>query len=445
MAEQREGINVSVSTLQDYLQALMGRIGLLALDDDQIAMLKLDFKKIRRPLLVIGPPATGKTEGTIAAIEKANRSLPESKQFGFKKIQLGQLVVGDLTGIPVVVSEGNVRRVLTDDLPQNDPTKPDYQEHGVLFLDEITTVDEAQMQPALGLADGSRSIGTYKLPEHWLVVAAGNGPESSNFMRLDDVMLTRFRTFNVLPDYKYWRKYAESIDIVEEILAFLDFNNDAFYREITTDMDQVGKAHAASRTWEMLSDEIKKYTAPINELTGLSAEHMKLLQQTLNWDIWDYDNILQVADGCIGTQTAREFAAFMRFREKVSYDPKKILAGTEKEPDLDMAEEVFHIIMERCVRQLKEDLKDKGKASKVDGGDWNYPKECFEETANFINWLMHFETTSYDKCLQAFVMARGSSEDIVNILVNSAFESYCPSYSAFLERNYEYFIENQIS
>ena len=70
-----------------------------------------------------------------------------------------------------------------------------------------------------------------------------------------------------------------------------------------------------------------------------------------------------------------------------------------------MPKEVFHIITERCVKQLIKDVQGKGKESKVDGGDWNYPKECFEE----------------------------------------AFESYCPPYSDFLGRNYEYFLENSIS
>ena len=112
-----------------------------------------------------------------------DKEMPKDKQFGFKKIQLGKLVVGDLTGIPVVMPDGTVKRVHVPDLPPNDPKDPNFKEYGVLFLDEITTVDEAQMQPALGLADSSRDMGEYKLPEHWLVVAAGNGPDCTNFMR----------------------------------------------------------------------------------------------------------------------------------------------------------------------------------------------------------------------------------------------------------------------
>ena len=381
----------------------------------------------------MGIGGTSKTASVTWCVNRINKTIPEvEKQFDFKPIKLGQLIVGDLTGIPIPMPDGTVKRVMCDDLPESDPTKPGYREYGVLFLDEITTVNEAQMQPALGLADDSRSIGTYKLPEHWLVVAAGNGPECSNFMRLDDVMISRFEVFDTVTDYKEdFRPWAQNEGrIREEIIAFLNFD-DSYFTKVISDPNlhdpKIGHSYSVARTWKNLNSSIKIYM----------SQH--------KGEFWPQEEIAHRASRLIGKDAANAFAAFCAFRSKVDYDPKKILAGTEKDPDMDMAKEVFHIITERCVKQLIKDLAGKGKESKVDGGDWTYPKECFDEVANFTNWLLHFETTNLENCLQAFVLLREGSDDIVNILVNSSFESICPAYSEFLAKNYEYFINNTIS
>lgn len=431
--ENEYDLNVEKSKMSEFRDALMGRLGQLCLSDEELEALDLTLDEVRFPMLVLGVGGTSKTASVIACVNRINKTIQdEDKKFGFKSIKLGQLVVGDLTGIPVVMPDGTVKRVMCDDLPEADPTKPDFKEYGVLFLDEITTVDEAQMQPALGLADDSRSIGTYKLPEHWFVVAAGNGPDCSNFMRLDDVMISRFEVFDTVTEYKEdFRQWAQTEGhIREEIIAFLNFDDSHFTKPISDPSvhdPKIGHSYSAARPWKNLNSAIKIYM----------SQH--------KGEFWPQEEIAHRASRIIGKITANDFAAFCAFRSKVDYDPKKILAGTEKDPDMDMPKEVFHIITERCVKQLIKDLAGKGKESKVDGGDWSYPKECFEEVANFVIWLMNFEQTNLENCLQAFILMREGSEDVVNILVNSVFESYCPVYAQFLERNYEYFIENQIS
>ena len=430
--ENEYDLNVEKSKMSEFRDALMGRLGLLCLSDEELAALELTLEEVRFPMLVLGVGGTSKTASVISCVNRINETITdEKKKFGFKSIKLGQLVVGDLTGIPVVLSDGSVKRVMCDDLPEADPNSPNFKEYGVVFLDEITTVDEAQMQPALGLADDSRSIGTYKLPEHWFVVAAGNGPDCSNFMRLDDVMISRFEVFDTVTDYKEdWRPWAQSNGIIEEIIAFLNFDDSSFTKPISDPSihdPKIGHSYSASRPWKDLNSAIKIY----------KAQHKGAF--------WPQEEIGHRASRIIGKITGYDFAAFCAFREKVDYDPKKILAGTEKAPDMDMPKEVFHIITERCVKLLIKDLDGKGKESQIDGGDWSYPSECFEEVANFVNWIMNFEQTNLENCLQAFILLREGSKDIYNILVNSAFEPYCPSYSDFLGRNYEYFINNSIS
>ena len=182
LEDEREGLNVPQSTLTEFFDDVEGKLalltGLVPYED-----FGLTLEEIRRPMLVVGLPGIGKTCGIISSIKELNKKLPKEKKLGFKKILLGQTVVGSLSGIPVAKPDGSVVRVQIPDLPN--PEKDG--EYGVLFLDEITTADEMQIQPALGLADDSRSLGEYTLPEHWVVIGAGNGPDCTNFVRLDDM------------------------------------------------------------------------------------------------------------------------------------------------------------------------------------------------------------------------------------------------------------------
>ena len=404
MAEVREGLNIEKSSLREFVDALKGRLGLLALSDEELQAYGLDLESVRIPMLVLGTPGVGKTCSVISTVKQVNKELPPDKQFKFKKIQLGKLVVGDLTGIPVVMPDGTVKRVQVPDLPPNDPNDPEFSEYGVLFLDEITTVDEAQMQPALGLADSSRDMGEYKLPEHWLVVAAGNGPDCTNFMRLDDAMLLRFETFDILYNYKTdWRDWAHRNGICEEIIAFLNFDETVCARVESTDMDSVGKGSPNPRTWELLSNNIKIYKA------------------THGGDFYPQDEIAHRASRLIGSKAGREFEAFCAYRQKVDYSPEKI---------------------ENAIMKANEELQ--GKAIEVENGfeDLDYPEECKKMVANFVNWSLPFEQFNFENCIQTFVEIRNTCDDAANILFRNDFGDYCPKFDEFMARNAAYIMSN---
>jgi hypothetical protein len=289
-----------------------------------------------------------------------NSKLPKGKQLGFKKILLGQTVVGSLTGIPVVRPNGEVVRVQLPDLP-NEETDGKY---GVLFLDEITTADEMQIQPALGLADDSRSLGEYTLPEHWIVIGAGNGPDCTNFVRLDDMTLSRFMAYDIEYNYfKDFRPYAHKVGIHEDIIAFLNFKPEACARVESTQMDEAGKLFPCPRTWERLSIELKMRKARGNEV--------------------DPDKMAPFAGRIIGQKAGREFGAFLAFKKNLNYDFGKIFKGTERDPEVGMASETYHIICEGLLSRLKEDLKKYPNTNDV-------PLEMYQKVGNVLKWVLKF-------------------------------------------------------
>ena len=68
-----------------------------------------------------------------------------------------------------------------------------YRE-GILFLDEINCVSETLAPVMLQLLQ-FKKFGTHKVPEGWIIVAAGNPPELNHAVReMDMASLDRVRT-----------------------------------------------------------------------------------------------------------------------------------------------------------------------------------------------------------------------------------------------------------
>lgn len=384
---EAEDVNVPKDNLAEFFDDIEGKlsmlVGLVPYED-----FGLTLDEVRKPVLVLGDPGIGKTCGILSSIREMNKKLDmmaiksatmakgseltdaemkaaveeaKEKHLGFKKILLGQTVVGSLSGIPVARPDGSVVRVQMPDLPNEERDG----KYGVLFLDEITTADEMQIQPALGLADDSRSIGEYTLPEHWIVVAAGNGPQCTNFVRLDDMTISRFMVYDVAYDYKKdFRPFAHKTELNEDIIAFLNFDASACVRVESGEMDEAGKLFPCPRTWGRLSKELK-----MREVRGKRVT---------------VDEMANFAGKIIGTKAGREFAAFLVYKKDMKYDVNKILEGTEEPPEAGMRKETYHIILQSLFRTLQNRVK---KYNDVD----EVPVAEYMAVGNVITWLLKFQ------------------------------------------------------
>lgn len=406
--DEREGLNIPQSTLTEFFEDVEGKLAMLT-DIVDYKTFGLTLEDIRRPLLVVGLPGIGKTCGIISSIKEMNKTLPPNKQLGFKKILLGQTVVGSLSGIPVAQADGSVIRVQIPDLP--DPVRDG--EYGVLFLDEITTADEMQIQPALGLADDSRSLGEYTLPEHWIVIGAGNGPDCTNFVRLDDMTLSRFSAYDISYDYKEdFRPYAHASGIDSDIIAFLNFSPDSCVRVESTDMDSSGKMFPCPRTWERLSTELK-----MRKARGKAVP---------------YEQLANFAGRIVGSKAGREFAAFMAFKKDLKVDPESILNGSAKAPNPNsgMAKETFHILLEGMFKILKDDLK--GNVGKNDV----IPTELYDRIGNLFEWIFSF--VEMENQINAIMEIKHDIPALTSIMFDDDFVSqYAPQIDKFFSDHAE--------
>ena len=127
---------------------------------------------------------------------------------------------------------------------------------GILFLDEINCVSET-LAPMMLQFLQCKTFGNQRLPEGWLIVAAGNPPEYNKSVRdFDVVTLDRVKRIDVEEDFAVWKEYAYRKGLHGAVISYLDIKKDNFYR-IETTVD--GLQFATARGWEDLSELILAY------------------------------------------------------------------------------------------------------------------------------------------------------------------------------------------
>ena len=257
----------------------------------------------QRPVLLIGPPGIGKT----AIMEQVAREcginlvsysithhtrqsaigLPfiERKTFGGREYSVTEYTISEIiASLYEKVEETGIRE-------------------GILFLDEINCVSET-LAPAMLQFLQAKTFGTHKVPDGWVIVAAGNPPEYNKSVReFDVVTLDRVKKIVTEENYKIWREYALSQGIHAAIPAYLDIKPENFYRVQST-VD--GRQFVTARGWEDLSRLILTY-----EKLGIPV---------------DQDVIAQYLQH---PATAKDFAAYLElyYRYEAEYNVDSILCG----------------------------------------------------------------------------------------------------------------------
>ena len=210
----------------------------------------------QRPVLLMGPPGVGKTQimeqiaaetgvGLVAyTITHHTRQsaigLPfiEKRTYGGETYSVTEYTMSEILGSVYELME---RTGLKE---------------GILFLDEINCVSET-LAPMMLQFLQCKTFGNQKLPEGWLIVAAGNPPEYNKSVRdFDVVTLDRVKRIDVAEDFGVWKEYARRKGIHGAVVSYLDIKKDHFYR-IETTVD--GLQFATARGWEDLSELIFAY------------------------------------------------------------------------------------------------------------------------------------------------------------------------------------------
>lgn len=258
----------------------------------------------QRPILLMGPPGVGKTQimeqvaaengvGLVAyTITHHTRQsavgLPfiEKRTFDGKEFSITEYTMSEILASVYQLMEKTGLR------------------EGILFLDEINCVSET-LAPMMLQFLQCKTFGNQRLPEGWLIAAAGNPPEYNRSVRdFDVVTLDRVKRIDVREDFNVWKEYARQKGLHGAVVSYLDIKKENFYRVETT---AEGIQFATARGWEDLSELLTAY-----ETLGLKADR-ELVGQYIQLP-----------------RIARDFANYLELYHKYQnlYHVDEILKGT---------------------------------------------------------------------------------------------------------------------
>ena len=224
----------------------------------------------QRPILLMGPPGIGKTQ----IMEQIAREC----QIGLVAYTITHHTRQSAVGLPFIrekeyggqtysVTEYTMSEIIASVYDKMESTR---LREGILFIDEINCVSETLAPAMLQFLQG-KTFGNQRVPEGWIIVAAGNPPEYNKSVReFDLVTLDRLKRIWVEEDFEVWKEYAYQAGIHSAIISYLDAKREHFYR-IETTID--GKVFATARGWEDLSELLYVY-----ELLGKTADREVIYQ-----------------------------------------------------------------------------------------------------------------------------------------------------------------------
>lgn len=238
----------------------------------------------QRPVLLIGPPGVGKTQ----IMEQISREC----RIGLVAYTITHHTRQSAIGLPYIQEKiFNGIRMSVTEYTMSEIVASIYEKmeltglrEGILFIDEINCVSET-LAPAMLQFLQCKTFGNHKIPQGWIIVAAGNPPEYNKSVReFDVVTLDRIKMIRVEPDLKVWKEYASQVHIHPAILSYLDVKQQNFCR-IETTVD--GKRFSTPRGWEDLSELIEVYErlgkTTDREVVGQYIQHEKIAKDFANY------------------------------------------------------------------------------------------------------------------------------------------------------------------
>ncbi len=310
----------------------------------------------QRPVLLIGPPGVGKTQ--------IMEQISQECQIGLVSYTITHHTRQSAIGLPFIEKKiyGD-REYSVTEYTMSEIVAAIYNKmeqtglpEGILFIDEINCVSETLAPTMLQFLQG-KSFGNHRIPEGWIIVAAGNPPEYNKSVReFDIVTLDRIRSIQVEPDFEAWKEYAVQAGIHPAIRAYLNIRRQHFCR-IETTVD--GKLFATPRGWEDLSQLVLVYEQlgkkVDREMVMEYIQFPKIAKDFANYLelYYKYQNDYQVEEILAGNFCEGVFAKLEKaqFDERISVVGLLLSGLNEQFRQAQHMEEVLELQMQK-LRQL---------------------------------------------------------------------------------------------
>jgi hypothetical protein len=295
----------------------------------------------RRPIFIWGPPGIGKSDIV--------KQLGEELDAYVIDVRLSLWEPTDIKGIPYFDSnDGTMRWAPPSELPSEDFAKNHKQI--ILFMDEMNSAAPAVQAAAYQLVL-NRRVGTYRLPDNVLIVAAGNREADKGVTyRMPAPLANRFIHLEMRVDWDDYSFWATENRIHKDVVGFLTFSKKDLY---DFDPKSSSRAFATPRSWTFVSE---------------------LLED----DDCDESTLTDLVSGAVGEGLAIKFMAHRKVASKMP-DPTDILNGKVKKMESKEISAMYSLAVSLCY-----ELKD---SSDKNAKNWN------SQVNNFFQFIMdNFET-----------------------------------------------------
>lgn len=349
------------------------------------------------PIIGIGKSGVGKTESIF--------ELTKEMGIGFCELRLVTMTETDLLGVPTINKEGRTDWASNNLLPD---AKRDGAV-GILVLDEITSATSTIRAAAYQLLDSKRALGNYKLPDGWLVVALGNGPDDGGvFQGMEGAFLSRARCWRIEPDLGTWKHWAINKTVNPTVIAFLSSMPEYLHK---FDADEIAQVFPCPRSWTSLSKKLNDRERR-NDNKPLDQESV---------DIY--------AASCVGADVATTFGAFYSYNKSV-VSVSDILDGKATANIGVIENEVMYIVVQNLVRTLRQELT----LGKI--GQGQFKDTTVKRVANACKWIVAVGVKSLDLSVMALQDLSQNVKEFAELVIqDEKFDEACPELLQFAIAN----------
>ena len=290
--------------------------------------------KIRRPLMMWGPPGIGKSELVHQVGSKLGRKV--------RDLRLALYDPTDIKGMPYLSSEQSMKWAPSSEFP-TDPNSTD-----ILFLDELVSAPPSVQAAAYQLIL-NRRVGEYTLPEGCDIIAAGNRENDRGVTyKMPKPLANRFIHTELRVDADQWISYAIDKMIHKDIVGYISYMKQDLFN---FDPSSASHSFATPRSWFF-----------VNEILKGSKSFSK-------------DTIATMISGAVGDGIAVKFLHHCRISDQLPL-AKDVLTAKVKTLQTKDISACYSLIISLCY-ELKSCVDNKINKSTLD-----------EYLENYINFMM---------------------------------------------------------
>ncbi len=282
----------------------------------------------KRPVFLWGPPGIGKSD----IVRQVSETFSKSHLID---IRLSLWDPTDIKGIPYFDSN-NVKMAWGAPSELPDEEMAAQYDNIVLFLDEMNSAAPAVQAAAYQLIL-NRRVGTYKLPDNVIIVAAGNRESDKGVTyRMPAPLANRFIHLELAVNFDDWFNWSVDNNQHKDVVGYLTFAKKDLY---DFDPKSASRSFATPRSWSFVSE---------------------LLEDEL-----DESTTTDLVAGTVGEGLAVKFMAHRKVASSMP-NPTDILAGKVKELKTKEISAMYSLTVSLCY-ELKEssDKNDKKFDDKV--------------------------------------------------------------------------------